>query len=36
MTGWEGKDFELVSLSKSGKMRENLPICVNLMSTVNR
>ena len=25
MTGWEGKHFELVNLSKSGKMRQILP-----------
>ena len=25
MTGWEGKDFKLVNLGKSGKMRQILP-----------
>ena len=25
MTGWEGKNFELVNLSKLGKMRQILP-----------
>ena len=25
MTGWEGRDFEMVNLSKSGKMRQILP-----------